>query len=159
MDNRIKILLAGVDYELEWSNNFYVNFKKESGKDFNMLAAKTINELTMMESYGYTGKDVSHAEINNELTHRVTEIWSMEDVAHLIYNANKMVNSIVTFEEIQDGLFKEGLGFNNQFNGYQYIAVQFVNFAVGFNGGADVKKSFTHSFLGKLHSIFIPSRT
>lgn len=151
MSNVIDINLNGVNYPCEWSMGFYDAFEQSSGCDFFEKAARVMNLVSdLHENALYKNNPKS---LHNEYTELLTSVFSRKEATFLIYEAAKRQNSLITLAEIQDGVFNVGLNPND---GYQYIVLQFVTFAMSF-GGETEKKSSTPSLLYRLRqALFQP---
>ena len=146
MSNILDIELNGVKYKAEWSWRFIEAFKQETGKNFAHMCSQVYNAVSQMEKYGYS--KLEPHESHNEITERVTEVFDHHSAAHMLYNAFKLQNPMVTIEEIQDHMMKVGLNPND---GWQYVVFQYALFCISY-GGTEEKKSLKPSLLQRLNS-------
>ena len=105
-----EIRLYGIDYPMKFDISTLQQWEKATDKDFahvsmqcvllwsNMLQERLVNEQQ--------GKDIG---VNlAEEAEKLTGIVSREDAAQLFYYGARASNSQVTFEEIQEGVMRDG---------------------------------------------------
>ena len=161
-DGEIKIKLYGIDYPMRWTAKVYAKFKSETGVDPHALFMDVINEINVMKCIGTFDKDVETA--NSELMARLSGIVHAEYAAWLFYLSAKEMNSMVSFEEIQEAVLLEGVSQHKEapdgelVQTYPYLVAEFAIFAFDIgnikNDDDSKKKNLKPSFLQKLRHLF-----
>lgn len=157
-DGEIKLKLYGVDYPMRWTAKVYAQFKSETGVDPHALFMDVINEINVMKSIGIFEKEVEPA--NSELMARLSGIVHAEYAAWLFFLAAKQMDSMVSFDEIQEAVLLEGVSQHKMapdeelVQTYPYLVAEFAIFAFNIGNVADdgdsKKKNLKPSFLQKL---------